>query len=207
MIGELSEKNLGIKDDELQKLKETVNIVYHSAATIKFNTHLRSAIKINLTGTYRTIEFAKSLNNLVSYVYLSTAFCNSNQQSYIEEKVYTSERDPYEMMKFADDDKSWKTEPDIDSIVGSHPNTYTFTKQLAENLLLKEFAGYPAGIVRPSVVYGTYKHPLPGWVGNANSGHLGLLVGFVKGNFFKGTSTNFKYQFIYRSISHDFWQW
>lgn len=151
VIGELSEKNLGIKDDQLQKLQESVNIVYHSAATIKFNTHLRAAITINLIGTHRTIEFAKSLKKLDSYVYLSTAFCNSNQQSYIEEKVYTSEQDPYEMMKFAEDDKSWVSEPDLNSIIGNHPNTYTFTKQLAENLLLKELAGYPAGIVRPSV--------------------------------------------------------
>lgn len=153
MIGELSEKNLGIKEDELQRLKETVSIVYHSAATIKFNTHLRTAITINLIGTYRTIEFAKSLKKLDSYVYLSTAFCNSDQQSYIEEKVYTSVQDPYEMMKLAEDEKLWlrNSETEINALVGNHPNTYTFTKQLAENLLLKEFAGYPAGIVRPSV--------------------------------------------------------
>lgn len=152
MIGELSETNLGIKDDELQKLRETVNIVYHSAATIKFNTHLRTAIIINLIGTHRTIEFAKSLKNLVSYVYLSTAFCNSNQGIFIEDKVYPSEQDPYEMMKLAEDDKVWSdSEPDVNSIIGLQPNTYTFTKQLAENLLIKEFAGYPAGIVRPSV--------------------------------------------------------
>lgn len=153
VIGELSEKNLGIKDDELQRLKDTVNIVYHSAATIKFNTHLRTAITINLIGTYRTIEFAKSLKRLDSYVYLSTAFCNSNQQSFIEEKVYTSEQDPYEMMKLVDDDKLWlrDSEAEMNALVGNHPNTYTFTKQLAENLLLKEFAGCPAGIVRPSV--------------------------------------------------------
>lgn len=154
MIGELSEKNLGIKDDDLQRLKDTVNIVYHSAATIKFNTHLKTAITINLIGTYRTIEFAKSLKKLDSYVYLSTAFSNSNQQSYIEEKVYASEQDPYEMMKLAEDEKLWlrDSETELNSLIGNHPNTYTFTKQLAENLLLKEFAGnYPAGIVRPSV--------------------------------------------------------
>lgn len=153
MIGELSEKNLGIKDDELQRLKDTVNIVYHSAATIKFNTHLKTAITINLIGTYRTIEFAKSLKKLDSYVYLSTAFCNSNQESFIEEKVYTSEQDPYEMMKLVDDDKLWlrDREAELNALKGKHPNTYTFTKQLAENLLLKEMAGLPIGIVRPSV--------------------------------------------------------
>ncbi|KAJ6649354.1 putative fatty acyl-CoA reductase [Pseudolycoriella hygida] len=185
VIGELSEKNFGIKDDEYERLKQSVNILYHCAATIKFNTHLKSAIIINLIGTYRTIEFAKSLKNLVSYVYLSTAFCNSNQENFIEDKVYASEQDPYEMMKLVQDDELWArdSEEELNAFIGNHPNTYTFTKQLAENLILKELAGLPAGIVRPSVVYGTYKDPLPGWVGNANSGHLGLLVGFVKGLF------------------------
>lgn len=32
-------------------------------------------------------------------------------------------------------------------------------------------------------VYGTYEHPVQGWVGNANSGHLGFLAGYVKGLF------------------------
>lgn len=32
-------------------------------------------------------------------------------------------------------------------------------------------------------MYGTYEHPVEGWVGNANSGHLGFLAGYVKGVF------------------------
>lgn len=39
-------------------------------------------------------------------------------------------------------------------------------------------------------VYGTYNDPIQGWVGNANSGHLGLLVGFVKGKDFTATSSD-----------------
>jgi hypothetical protein len=41
----------------------------------------------------------------------------------------------------------------------------------------------PAGIVRPSIVYGTYKHPEGGWVGSANNGHIGFLAGYTKGLF------------------------
>lgn len=32
-------------------------------------------------------------------------------------------------------------------------------------------------------MYGTYESPVQGWVGNANSGHLGFLAGYVKGVF------------------------
>lgn len=176
--------NLGFTDELLKKLQNEVNIIFHCAATIKFNSHLRVAIRTNLTGTLRTIEFAKSLKNLSSYVHLSTAFCNSNYRGLMSEKVYPSTQDPYEMMKLAEDDDAWtscNTREEWAHLIKEHPNTYTFTKQLAENLVVKEMAGYPAAIVRPSVVYGTYEYPVHGWVGNASSGHLGFFTGFYKG--------------------------
>lgn len=134
-------------------LLRNVNIIIHSAATIKFKSPLRTAITTNLTGTYQTIEFAKRLERLAAYVYLSTAFCNSDQSGFIQETVYPSVQDPYEMMKLAADEAQWTgdVQPDVLGLCGDHPNTYTFTKQLAENLIEREMVGMPAGIVRPSV--------------------------------------------------------
>lgn len=144
-----------MSDTVLEMLLANVHIIYHSAATIKFKSHLRTAIRTNLTGTLRTIEFAKRLNALAAYVYLSTAFCNSNHRGFIQESVYKSLQDPYEMMRLAADDTNWlpsaEHEPDTAELIGDHPNTYTFTKQLAENLIEREMAGLPVGIVRPSV--------------------------------------------------------
>jgi Male sterility protein. len=36
-------------------------------------------------------------------------------------------------------------------LIGSRPNTYTFTKALAESMLLKESGNLPVAIVRPSI--------------------------------------------------------
>jgi fatty acyl-CoA reductase len=36
-------------------------------------------------------------------------------------------------------------------LIGSRPNTYTFTKVLAESMLLKESGNLPVAIVRPSI--------------------------------------------------------
>ena len=41
------------------------------------------------------------------------------------------------------------------------PNTYTYTKQLAEWILLTEGAGLPIAVVRPSIVGATWKEPFP----------------------------------------------
>lgn len=37
------------------------------------------------------------------------------------------------------------------SLIGKRPNTYTFTKALAEQMLLKEAGNLPVAIVRPSI--------------------------------------------------------
>lgn len=150
----MDEVNLGFSDATLKELRENVHIIFHCAATIKFNSHVRVAIKTNLTGTLRVIEFAKSLSDLVSFVHLSTAFCNSNYGGPFSEKVYPPVQDPYEMLAMAEKDSEWdniKTRADWKYLTKEHPNTYTFTKQMAENLVMKEMAGYPAAIVRPSI--------------------------------------------------------
>ena len=46
------------------------------------------------------------------------------------------------------------------------PNTYTYTKQLAEWILLTEGAGLPVAVVRPSIVGATWKEPFPVSRGN-----------------------------------------
>lgn len=154
VVGVMDAENMGIDDETLRELRENVNVIFHVAATIKFNTHLRVAIRTNLTGTLRCIEFGKSLRNLSAFIHFSTAFCNSNHLGLMEEKVYEPAQDPYEMLKMAENDEAWaniQTRADWLHITGGHPNTYTFTKQLAENLVMKELTGYPAAIVRPSI--------------------------------------------------------
>lgn len=101
----------------------------------------------------RTIELAKRVKNLSAYIYCSTAFCNSNNRGLIVEEVYKSKFSPYEMMQMAEDDSKWEdfTQEKCKEYICDHPNTYTFTKNLSENLLMAEMKGMPAAIVRPSI--------------------------------------------------------
>lgn len=46
-------------------------------------------------------------------------------------------------------------------LIGDRPNTYTFTKALAENLLVEECGSLPVAIVRPSIVSAAWKDPYP----------------------------------------------
>lgn len=53
-------------------------------------------------------------------------------------------------------------------LVGTRPNTYTFTKALAEYWLKENKGNLPLVIVRPSIVLSSINGPLKGWVDNWN---------------------------------------
>jgi len=58
------------------------------------------------------------------------------------------------------------------------PNTYTFTKSLAESLIAKHGAGLPIAIVRPSIVETSVAKPFRGWNEGINtSASLSYLLG------------------------------
>lgn len=60
------------------------------------------------------------------------------------------------------------------------PNTYVFTKGLAENICEDYKDRLPIVIFRPAIVTGIENEPLPGWVANFN-GPAGLMVGAGSG--------------------------
>jgi hypothetical protein len=58
------------------------------------------------------------------------------------------------------------------------PNTYTFTKSLAESLLVTRAADLPVAVVRPSIVETSLEHPFRGWNEGINtSAPLSYLLG------------------------------
>jgi len=54
-------------------------------------------------------------------------------------------------------------------IIGGYPNTYTFTKFLTEHMLLKMKGDIPLNIVRPTIIGGSYREPMEGWVDSVSA--------------------------------------
>ena len=46
-------------------------------------------------------------------------------------------------------------------LIGSRPNTYTYTKAMAEALLIEEAKDLPIAIIRPSIVGASWEEPVP----------------------------------------------
>lgn len=68
-------------------------------------------------------------------------------------------------------------------LIGQFPNTYTFTKNLAERSLQSQRGNLPVTIVRPSIIISAYVEPVSGWIDTlAAGGALALATsyGFIK---------------------------
>lgn len=66
------------------------------------------------------------------------------------------------------------------SFQGSHPNTYTLTKSIAEQIAADYHHRLPICIVRPSIVTAALNEPFPGWVDNIN-GITGIMMEISRG--------------------------
>lgn len=179
MVGDVSLDQLGLTDAELETLTEETDIVFHCAATLRLEAKLKDAIEMNTAGTKRVLDIAKKMKHLMSFVHLSTAFCHPDQEE-LGERVYDAPDDPHKVMDLI----QWMDESAINlitpTLLDKHPNTYTYSKRLAEKLVANEYQNLPCCIARPSIVTPAGKEPLPGWVDNLN-GPVGLLVGAGKG--------------------------
>lgn len=62
-------------------------------------------------------------------------------------------------------------------LIGDFPNTYTFSKNLAEKNLLKNHGNVKTVIVRPSIIACSDNEPYPGWTDSmAAAGGLTILA-------------------------------
>jgi hypothetical protein len=62
-------------------------------------------------------------------------------------------------------------------IVGTFPNTYTFTKNIGEKLLKKHRGDLPLVIIRPSIIGAAYREPHIGWVDSISAATAVYLMG------------------------------
>ncbi|KAK9295205.1 hypothetical protein QLX08_010398 [Tetragonisca angustula] len=146
-------------------LIHNVNIVFHVAATVRFNEPLNVAVDTNTKGTARVIQLCKELKHVISVVHVNTAYSNA-YLSEIEEKVYTTCLAPSAVIDICESKDKTLIDLLEERILKMYPNTYTFTKNLAEQVLCSSCDSIPVAIVRPSIIGASRKEPCPGWVDN-----------------------------------------
>lgn len=177
--GDVLEENLGMSKEDRETLINETNIIYHLAATIRFNDTFKNSVLLNVRGTKYMLDFAKECKDLIVFHHVSTAYTYPKKKV-LHDKMYVPPADPHMIIKFVE----WMDGRVVDSIndilLNGYPNNYAFTKALAEGLVNDEMDKLPVIISRPSIVIPIWKEPVPGWTDNIN-GPTGLLVAAGKG--------------------------
>ncbi|CAH1163117.1 unnamed protein product [Phaedon cochleariae] len=179
VAGDITLPNLGISAKEYQMLIERINVVFHSAATVRFDEELRNAFIHNTLGTKKVLEMCNKMQQLKSFVYVSTAYSNSDKEN-IDESVYELPFDYETIMNSIEMLPQEAAEVLSKKLLGRHPNTYTLTKAMAEHIVLKHSDLIPSAIVRPSIITASWKEPQPGWVDSV-SGITGIFMEVGRG--------------------------
>lgn len=166
--GSLSEDGLGISPELRTQITNETDIIIHAAANVRFDEYIKEAIETNVKGTYEMLRIAKEVKNLLCFMYMSTAYANCPQKE-IKEQFYETPMDPFCMMKLASqlsDEETYEVKVLTEKIVWPWPNTYAYTKALAEELMRIHCEKLPIVVVRPSIIMMTYEDPIPGWLNN-----------------------------------------
>ncbi|XP_076350975.1 putative fatty acyl-CoA reductase CG5065 [Tachypleus tridentatus] len=179
ITGDVTENGLGINFSDEALLLNNVSVVFHCAATVRFDDSFKVSVNINVVGTKRVLELCHKMKHLTALIHVSSAYCNCNLQQ-IDEVVYTESVSPKKII----DATEWMSESSLDSLfiplLQGRPSVYHYTKALAENVLVDDARGLPVAVIRPSIITASWKEPVPGWVDNLN-GPSGFIVATGKG--------------------------
>jgi thioester reductase-like protein len=128
VAGDIEQGNLGLAPSSSERLRREVTTVLHCAASVSFDMPLEQSRSVNVDGTRRVLDFARSCTRLERFSYVSTAYVAGEPgRLFREDELAVGQhfRNPYERSKFE-----------------------------AELALRSEGADLPLQILRPSIVVG-----------------------------------------------------
>ncbi|HTK37407.1 MAG TPA: SDR family oxidoreductase [Pyrinomonadaceae bacterium] len=128
IAGDITQKNLGIADEDLETIRSETTDVFHLAAVYDLAVDKDLATRVNLEGTTNVSDFARSVEDLSRYNYISTCYVAGKRKGKI-------------------------LESDLEHDAGFR-NYYEETKYLAEREVENLKEELPVTIYRPSVVVG-----------------------------------------------------
>jgi fatty acyl-CoA reductase len=176
--GDITKLGLGISKSDLELMKN-VSIIFHSAASVRFDDSMKYAILMNTRGTREVMTFAESLKSIKCVMHVSTTYSNVYLHT-IEEKVYPPMADWQKTIEICE-----KLDEDMIDMMTDHytnfmPNTYVHSKNLAEHVSMSYMHKLPLILFRPSIVVASIDDPFGGYVDNLN-GPMGILMASCAG--------------------------
>jgi long-chain acyl-CoA synthetase len=218
VCGDLTRERFGLDPAAYQALTRTITLVVNSAATVTFDERLDLAINLNTLGPSRLLRFAKDCGD-APFLHVSTCYvCGRRTGVVVEDfsapemareslpydkstgsfdldsilQMLTTEAGNIKDKHGSDTEESRRELIDagmrLSRAHGWH-DTYTFTKWIGEQLLLRDRGNVPLVVFRPAIIEGSYDEPTPGWIDGLRMADP-IIVAYGKGklNQFPGAS-------------------
>ena len=170
---------LGMSVSDRKELVENVNVVINCAAVTDFRLRLDLILNINVIGTLRLFELAKTFKHLESFVHCSTGYVNSYRGAgFISEKIYykASMDDPEQLLKTLLSYTPEQIKKNEKQLLGTFPNTYTYTKHLCERLMMLRRGNTSVTICRPTIIGCSWIEPQKGFTDSLAATGLYLIA-------------------------------
>lgn len=153
--GDMGVERMGIAPDDWAELVANVSVVLHSAAEVRFDETLKHLLLVNLRGTREVLRLAEACGRLAVFVHISTAYAHCPHKR-IDERFYEVPHSPHQMIQLAEGLEEGSTEERqfhelTEKLIEPWPNTYTFTKALAEQMVREFGERLPVVVMRPSI--------------------------------------------------------
>jgi long-chain acyl-CoA synthetase len=191
--GDLTRERLGLSADEYESLTRRVTLVVNSAATVTFDERVDWAMDLNALGPRRLLRLAQDCGN-VPFLHVSTCYvCGARSGTILEdssapepareslprdqktggfdlEKVLAGLRSEAQSMveRFGSDSEAGRRALIEVGMAAARRHgwndTYTFTKWIGEQLLIRDRGEAPLVIFRPAIIESSLEEPLPGWI-------------------------------------------
>lgn len=120
-------------------------------------------MQINVLGTQHLIELCRFMPHLQAFIHISTAYSNCNRLD-IKEQIYDPPITSNQVQKILNCLNGKTIDRILPAILAGFPNTYVFTKCLAESVIAEMANDLPIVIFRPAIVMSTETEPIPGWI-------------------------------------------
>ncbi|MBO6851737.1 MAG: SDR family oxidoreductase [Marinobacter sp.] len=188
ITGEVTEPRFGLPAERFAALANRVDAFINSAASVNFREELDKALTINTLCLNNVVQLAR-LNRKMAVIQVSTCYVNGKNSGQVTEStikpagedIPRSNAGYYEIEelvrllddKIADVRSRYSGKALEKKLVDlgiqeanryGWSDTYTFTKWLGEQLLMKALDGRALTIVRPSIIESALEEPAPGWI-------------------------------------------
>ncbi|XP_032668844.1 fatty acyl-CoA reductase 1-like isoform X1 [Odontomachus brunneus] len=180
VAGDISVEGLALMPADRQMLIDRVSVIFHSGANVRFDESLKNMIFANIRSTRDMCVLASSMKNLTVFVHVSTAYCQIDKHV-VDEILYPTDIDWRRVIEVAESVDEYILKILTMKYIRAMPNTYVFSKMLAEQVISDYSELLPCVIVRPTVIISMMdEDPIKGWIDNFN-GPIGSWLGGAMG--------------------------